>query len=188
MSKLYFTLKDFLNCFLTEAVYFSSQVLVSMVTTTLSLYTKLTAVLKSRTPHCVEVLKHSVSLLLIAVTQLKAHFPSGGKGEFIKTAFLSLKESLWKWIVHPDVIGGSVFGGSLPVYTSSMGMWKRKEELKLWQSLLTLECPFDQQVTKEWHKIASAHIQKRIDAVSAHSCCFCLIVNIYVFEQIWTGP
>ena len=138
-----------------------------MVTTTLWLYRQLTAVLKSRTPHCVEVLKHSISLFLIAVAQLKARFPSGEKGELINRAFLSLKDILWKWIVNPGVIGGSVFGGSLPGYFSpTMGNWKRSEELELWQSLLTLECPFDQQVTKEWHKIASAHIQKRINEVS----------------------
>ena len=136
-----------------------------MVNTTLSLYGQLTAVLVNRTPHCVEVLKHSISLFLIAVAQLKARFPSGEKGELINQAFLRLKDILWKWIINPGVIGGSVFGGSLPVYTPSMGMWKRKEELELWQSLLTLECPSDQ-VTKEWQKIASAHIQKRINAVS----------------------
>ena len=138
-----------------------------MVTAALLLYGELTAKLKSRSPHHVDVLKASISLVLFAVAQLKAHFPSGEKGELINRAFLSLKDILWKWIVNPGVIGGSVFGGSLPGYFSpTMGNWKRSEELELWQSLLTLECPFDQQVTKEWHKIASAHIQKRINEVS----------------------
>ena len=168
MSKLYFILNVFFYYFLTLVVYFSPQALVSgsMLTATLLLNGQLTAVLKSRTPHCVEVLEHSIFLILIAVAQLKALIPSDEKGAFINEAFLSLKESLWRWIVHPDVIGGSVFGGSLPEYSSSMGMWKRKEELELWQSLLALECPSDQQVTKEWHKIANAHIRKRINAVS----------------------
>ena len=167
MSKLLLSLQCFFYYFADPgSFHFSPQVFVYMVTAALLLNRQLTAVLKSHTPHCVEVLKHSISLILSALAQLKVHFPSGEKGEVIQRAFFSLKDTLWKWIVHPDVIGGSVFGGSLPVYTSSMGMWKRKEELELWQSLLTLECPSDQQFTKEWHKIASAHIQKRIDAVS----------------------
>ena len=166
MSKLYFNLIVFFCYFLTPAVYFSPQAFVSTVTATLTLYRQLTAVLTSHTPHCVEVLKHSISLILIAVAQLKTFFPSGEKGEFIRRAFLSLKDTLWKWIVRVEVIGGSVFGGALPSNPSSMGMWMRKEELELWQSLLTLECPSDQQVTKEWHKIANAHIRKRINVVS----------------------
>ena len=166
MSKLYFNLEVFFRYFLTLAVYFSPQALVPMVTGTLQLYRQLTAVLKSRTQHCVEVLKHSISLILIAVAQLKTCFPFSEKGEFIRRAFLSLKDTLWIWIVQVEVIGGSVFGGALPSNLSSMGKWMRKEELELWQSLLTLECPSDQQVTKEWHKIANAHIRKRINAVS----------------------
>ena len=167
MSKLYFNLEVFFCYFLTLAVYFSPQALVLMVTATLQLYRKLTAVLKSRTQHCVEVLKHSISLTLIAVAQLKTCFPSREtEGEFIRRAYLSLKDTLWIWIVQVEVIGGSVFGGALPSNPSSIGMWMRKEELELWQSLLTLECPSDQQVTKEWHKIANAHIRKRINVVS----------------------
>ena len=136
-----------------------------MVTAALLLYRELTAKLKSRTPHHVDVLKASISLILFSVALLKVLF-SGEVADEIVVAFASLKDTLWNWIVHPDVIGGSVFGGALPSNLSSMGKWMRKEELELWQSLLTLECPSDQQVTKEWHKIANAHIRKRINVVS----------------------
>ena len=90
-----------------------------MVHAALLLYGKLTVMLKSCTPHYVDVLKASISLILFAVAQLKALCPSD---ENVKRAFASLKGTLWNWIVNREVIGGSVFGGNLPAYYSS-GMW-----------------------------------------------------------------
>jgi len=139
------------------------QVLVFMTDATLLLFRKLAYKLKTCTPHCVDVLKASISLILYAVAQLKALYPDDEKYPIITRAFASLKGTLWEWIVDRAVIGGSVFGGTLPTrYYSS---WKRKEELELWQSLLALECPPDQQVTEEWHNIAKAHIQQRTNEV-----------------------
>ena len=93
--------------------------LTSMVRAALLLYRKLTVMLKSYTPHYVDVLKGSISLILFAAAQLKSLCPSD---ENIKGAFASLKGTLWNWIVNREVIGGSVFGGNLPAYYSS-GMW-----------------------------------------------------------------
>ena len=132
-----------------------------MVTAALLLYRELTAKLKSRTPHHVDVLKASISLILFSVALLKVLF-SGEVADEIVVAFASLKDTLWNWIVHPDVIGGSVFGGYLP---SAIRKWKVSEELELWQSFLTLECPPDQHVIEEWHRIANSHIRKRISEV-----------------------
>ena len=101
-----------------------------MVVAAQMLYTSLTYRLKTRTTHCVEVLKASISLVLFAVAQLKAFCPTNGKDEVIKGTFASLKDTLWKWIVDREVIGGSVFGGYLPIYYSS-AMWKPKEELEV---------------------------------------------------------
>ena len=136
-----------------------------MVIKALLLYRELTAKLKSRTPHHVDVLKASISLILFSVALLKAK----KRGEVSKKTFAGLKTVLWRWIVDSDVIGGSVFGGSLPINDSAMGMWKPKEELDLWQSLLSVKCPSDQQVTEQWHNIANAHIQKRMSGVSTES-------------------
>ena len=93
--------------------------LTSMVHAALLLYGKLTVMLKSCTPHDVDLLKASISLILFAVARLKCLCPSD---ENIKGAFASLKGALWNWIVDCKVIGGSVFGGNLPAYYSS-GMW-----------------------------------------------------------------
>ena len=93
--------------------------LTSMVHAALLLHGKLTVMLKSCTPHYVDMLKASISLILFAVAQLKALCPSD---ENVKRAFASLKGTLWNWIVNREVIGGSVFGGNLPAYYSS-GMW-----------------------------------------------------------------
>ena len=76
-----------------------------------------------------EVLKASISLILFAVAQLKI-CPSDEKDEIIKEAFARLKGTLWEWIVDRKVIGGSVFGGSLPSRYFSGG-WKAKEELEV---------------------------------------------------------
>jgi len=100
-----------------------------MTDATLLLFRKLAYKLKTCTPHCVDVLKASISLILYAVAQLKALYPDDEKYPIITRAFASLKGTLWEWIVDRAVIGGSVFGGTLPTrYYSS---WKRKEELEV---------------------------------------------------------
>ena len=102
-----------------------------MVNATVMLYSWLTNKLKTRTTHCVDVLKASISLILFAVAQLKAFCPSDEKyqkDEAIEQAFSFLKGILSGWIVDRAVIGGSLFGGSL-----SAASWKStsKEELKV---------------------------------------------------------
>jgi len=154
------------------------------------LFIRLTQKLKTCTSHCVDVLKASISLILFAIAELKVLLPSDKtyqKDEIIAKRFANLKDSLWHWIVCSKVIGGSVFGGTLPVQSSSSSSWKTKEELvvipvvihalkyfdlscvtraSVWQSLLSLEeYPHDQQVTEEWHNIVKAHIHKRTNQV-----------------------
>lgn len=103
--------------------------LTSVVPAALLLYRKLTVMLKSCTPHYVDVLKASISLILFAVAQLKTFCPSD---ENIKGAFASLKGTLWNWIVDREVIGGPVFGGTLPAYYSSgMWPWNPRRELEV---------------------------------------------------------
>ena len=101
--------------------------LVSAVNAALLLYRRLTIILKGRSQHYVEVLKASISLILFAVAQLKI---CEEKDEISKEAFARLKGILWEWIVDRKVIGGSVFGGSLPSHYFSGG-WKAKEELEV---------------------------------------------------------
>ena len=103
--------------------------LISMMNAALLLYQRLTVMLKSCTQHYVEVLKTSISLILFAVAQLKM-CPSDEKDKIIKVAFARLKGILWEWIVDRKVIGGSMFGGSLPSHYFSGG-WKAKEELEV---------------------------------------------------------
>ena len=103
--------------------------LISTMNVALLLYQRLTIMLKSCTPHYVEVLKTSISLILFAVAQL-SRCSSDEKDEIIKEAFAHLKGTLREWIVDRKVIGGSVFGGSLPTYYFS-GKWKAKEELEV---------------------------------------------------------
>ena len=148
---------------------YSPQIAVSMVTAALLLYGELTAKLKSRSPHHVDVLKASISLILFSVAQLKVLFSGDETDEIINGAFVVLKDTLWTWIVDRDVIGGSVFGGCLPLDYSAIVKWKPSEELELWQSFLTLECPPDRQVTEEWYRIANSHIRKRLNEVSTET-------------------
>ena len=108
--------------------------LISTVNAALLVYRRLTIMLKSRSPHYVEVLKASISLILFAVAQLKI-CPSDEKDEVIKEAVARLKGILWDWIVDRKVIGGSMFGGSLPSHYFSGG-WKAKEELEVLVNVL----------------------------------------------------
>ena len=149
----------------------------------LLLYRELTLKLKSRTPHHVDVLKASVSLILFAVAQLKGD----KKDKVSKQIFTGLKGALWCWIVDRKVIGGSVFGGSLPKNDSAMGMWKPKEELDLWQSLLSVKCPSDQYVTEKWHNIAKFYVQKRMDEVCSELLIL-LLPFVYIIIYIQTIP
>lgn len=156
-----------------------------MVTAALLLYRELTAKFKGCTPHHVDVLKASISLILFSVAQLKVLF-SGDETDEI--AFATLKDTLWTWIVDRDVIGGSVFGGCLPLDYSAIVKWKPSEELELWQSFLTLECPPDRQVTEEWYRIADSHIRKRLNEVSTKTrniACQCNITC--TFDHITAG-
>ena len=98
------------------------------------LFNRLTHKLKTCASHCVDVLKASISLILFAIAELKALLPSNKtyqKDEIIAKRFGNLKDSLWHWIVCSNVIGGSVFGGTLPVQSSSSSSWKKKEELEV---------------------------------------------------------
>ena len=108
--------------------------LISMMNAALLLYQQLTVMLKSCAPHYVEVLKTSISLIFFAVAQLKM-CPSDEKDKIIKVTFARLKSTLWEWIVDRKVIGGSVFGGSLPSHYFSGG-WKAKEELEVLVNVL----------------------------------------------------
>ena len=103
--------------------------LVFTVNAALLLYRRLTIMLNGRFQHYVEVLKASLSLILFAVAHLKI-CPNEEKDEISKEAFARLKGILWDWIVDRKVIGGSVFGGSLPSHYFSGG-WKAKEELEV---------------------------------------------------------
>jgi len=110
----------------------SPQVLVFMADAALLLFRQLANKIKACTPHCVAVLKASISLILLAVAQLKAHYPSNKtyrKEEIILGAFASLKDTLCEWIVDGKVIGGSVFGATLPVH--SLSSWMKEKELKV---------------------------------------------------------
>jgi len=111
---------------------FSPKVLVSMPEAAQFLFRELAKKLKTCNPHCVEVLKASISLILYAVARLKAFSLSDEKyqkGEVTTGVFVKLKDLLWDWIVDCQVIGGSVFGGTPPAKSSSS--WKAKEELKV---------------------------------------------------------
>ena len=99
-----------------------------MVDAALLLFRRLAHKLNTHTPHCVDVLKASISLILYAVAQLKVLYPDDGyqKDEMITRAFSSLKGTLSDWIVDRAVVGGSVFGGALPTTRYYSASWNSK--------------------------------------------------------------
>ena len=102
----------------------------SMVKASLLLYNLLSAKLSRNYDYYVDLLKDSISLMLFSIAQLNSISPPDEKDDTIQRTFDGLQTTLWKWIVHPDVIGGSVFGAR--ILTNS----KREEELKVIFSFL----------------------------------------------------
>ena len=77
--------------------------------------------------HHVKVLQAATSLFLFSISRLNSLCPDNEKphkDEKIRKAFEELKANYWKWIASSEVIGGSVFGGSVK-------HWKGKPELKV---------------------------------------------------------
>lgn len=104
-----------------------------MVKASLLLYNLLSAKLSRSYDYYVDLLKDSISLMLFSIAQLNSISPPDEKDDTIQRTFDGLQTTLWKWIVHPDVIGGSVFGAR--ILTNS----KREEELKVIFSFYSLE-------------------------------------------------
>ena len=101
-----------------------------MVNAAVMLYICLSNKLKTRVTHCVDIPKASISLILFAVAQLKAFYPSDEKhrkDETIEEAFGFLKGTLSEWIADRAVIGGSFLGGDASASWKS----KSKEELEV---------------------------------------------------------
>ena len=110
-------------------VHHRLKIATSMVKASLLLYNLLSAKLSRNYDYYVDLLKDSISLMLFSIAQLNFICPPDErkeKDDTIQSTFDGLQTTLWKWIVHSDVIGGSVFGGGR-IFTNS----KREEELKV---------------------------------------------------------
>lgn len=100
-----------------------------MVDASLLLHKQLSAKLLSCSDHYLEVLKASISLVLLTISQLSFFCPEDEKGDMtsrVANASTKLKENLKGWITDGAVIGGSVFG-----QTVNVRFWKAEQELKV---------------------------------------------------------
>lgn len=77
----------------------------------LLLFKYLTAKLTSYTSHYLEVLKKSMTIILLSLTRLDQYVPDRNKKitEVLEKAARILQD----WIVNKNVIGGSSFGGKV---------------------------------------------------------------------------
>ena len=100
-----------------------------MVKASLLLYNLLSTKLRHSYDYYVDLLKNSISLMLFSIAELNSICPPDERTEkdhTVQNTFDGLHTTLRKWIVHPDVIGGSMFGGGR-ILTNT----RRIEELKV---------------------------------------------------------
>jgi hypothetical protein len=109
-----------------------------MVKSSFHLCTKLSEKLKSSEENQVKVLRSAFSCFLCAIEKAYSlREEKHGKAVPDKT-IIKIRNLLKDWIADKKVIGGSVFGHSVPrdsysvsSFTRSIASWKGKEELKV---------------------------------------------------------
>lgn len=111
-----------------------------MVRSSCRLCTKFAEKLKSSGEGQVKLLGSAFSCALCAIESAQSLYKDEqGKAEALKYLSSTVKE----WITSKSVIGGSVFGNSVPNYmysTRAHSNWKGKQELKVCWHPLTMLC------------------------------------------------
>ena len=120
---------------------YRSEYLVAVVRASCRLCMKLAEKLKSSGEGQVKLLGAAFSCALCAIESAQSLYKDEqGKAERDK-AMRNLSSTLKGWITSGDVIGGSIFGNSVPDYmyaTRARSNWKGKQELKVCWHLHTL--------------------------------------------------
>ena len=89
--------------------------------------------LRAPSDHIVALLAKSSLLTLCAVAKLDAvtEEESSWKSQKRREIFGKLQLGLQAWIVDKNVIGGNMFGGSVPGYGSGISQWKDTSKTEL---------------------------------------------------------
>lgn len=105
-----------------------------MVKSSLRLCEKLSENLRSDDTKHVKLLGSAISCVLCAIQNAHALYESDGGKSDRRQALDKLQSILKIWITHEKVIGGSVFGHSVPTYRlrSQSSNWKGKQELMVY--------------------------------------------------------
>ena len=112
----------------------SPQALLSNMDATLLLCTNLLPKLMSDAQIYTDLLKVSISAVLLASAQYLNNKENADNSQ-VKNTFSGIEKCLQQWISNPRVIGGSVFGGCVPSKTP----WKAREEQEV-RACVLLEC------------------------------------------------
>jgi hypothetical protein len=133
----------------TISIRITKEVTEECETTIEAALTLVTNLFNKKMQYCMDLLKMAITVLLLSLAKVNPE-----KRELLKVCSLT-QNTLQAWIARRDVIGGSSFGcGSAK---------KGHEELKLWESLLSVRTPEDDDIRKSWTKVVSAVIRKRIE-------------------------
>ena len=172
-----------------------------MIKSSLHLCTKLSEILRSIKDSHVNMLRSAFSCALCALE--KACSLCEDKHERIDRdkVIQNISKLLKHWITDSRVIGGSIFGGTVPLYyTHTRTNWKGKAELKVklhrklgwkhllwsfvdllysnsqvWQCLLSLELPREYHILTNWHNIVGDLVKERI-------CCMVSLTLLYISQ------
>ena len=89
--------------------------------------------MKSSSEHIVTLLSNSIGLILHTIARLDAvtDEESGWQWEDRGNILDSIEKALRSWIADKKVIGGSMFGGSVPSYGNPLAAWKSKGKIEL---------------------------------------------------------
>ena len=86
--------------------------IVASVDASLLLFTRLSAKLTSYKENYLNVLMMSLTIILLSLSKYVMSVPDADKDK-VKEVLEKAAETLKEWIIHRDVIGGSIFGGSV---------------------------------------------------------------------------
>ena len=118
------------------SLYCRSPLLYAMVNSSIELCEKLFQKLTSTSEAHIGLVKTAISCSLFAIQQIyqqKLSHTEVGKNEKRK-AIEALSKAVSGWIANPKVIGGSIFGYSIPMYEKGgapRARWKGRQELEV---------------------------------------------------------
>ncbi|XP_064403130.1 E3 ubiquitin-protein ligase RNF213-like isoform X2 [Halichondria panicea] len=144
-----------------------------LVESTVLLFERCTASMKSSDDHCLQVLKTVISNFLESIACYSyvctANIP------IIQTKIEATQKLLRSWLSSEKVVGGNMFGNH-PVYYEKNCLLMSHVEVKIWKSFLSVKCSSNTVETK-WQQAMEVVLKERLSKVPP-GCAVTLLKNV----------